>query len=293
MPPIRSVAILLHHNHHGAESVNYRIWAIAENWRRRGIKVDVVRGVSRPITADLLFPHIDLSVIPDDYWRLIQNHPNVVNRRVRDIRKAGYSSLRVSRDDVWDGPVIVKTNLNSRGVTEALLQGNAASRAPHRRLMRRLAREPMLERARLRWARRLDRYHVFPSARSVPRAVYGNQNLIVERFMPEPHEGGYLLRMHICFAERSLELGLHAPDRMVKARDAVRIPLPPPPPEVTAVRQRLGLDYGKIDYVVHEDRAYVLDVNVTPVLSAAVDESYVRQSADIACGLEWFEHQPR
>ena len=36
------------------------------------------------------------------------------------------------------------------------------------------------------------------------------------------------------------------------------------PGEVLDVRRRLGLDYGKIDYVIHEGQVVILDVNRTP-----------------------------
>jgi hypothetical protein len=35
--------------------------------------------------------------------------------------------------------------------------------------------------------------------------------------------------------------------------------------EILEVRRRLGFDYGKIDYVVHEGQVVLIDVNTTPV----------------------------
>jgi hypothetical protein len=37
----------------------------------------------------------------------------------------------------------------------------------------------------------------------------------------------------------------------------------PVPPAIAEYRKRVGLDYGKIDYVEREGRQYVLDVNKT------------------------------
>src|SRR4029079_19040787 len=81
-------------------------------------RVDIVNGIRRDISADLLIPHIDLSCIPDDYWAFIQSHPRVVNRRIRDIRKTVYTTLRVRPGDGWDGPVIVKTINNCGGFAD-------------------------------------------------------------------------------------------------------------------------------------------------------------------------------
>lgn len=37
-----------------------------------------------------------------------------------------------------------------------------------------------------------------------------------------------------------------------------------PPPELVAFRRQWRLDYGKIDYVVHDGAVVILDVNRTP-----------------------------
>jgi hypothetical protein len=115
---IRSIAILLHERDHVAESARYRIWALAANWKAQGIRIDIIRGISRPAEADLLIPHIDLSYIPDDYWSFIQQHPNAVNRNLRDVRKTRFSVSRVQPDDTYPGPVIVKTVGNCNGIAD-------------------------------------------------------------------------------------------------------------------------------------------------------------------------------
>jgi hypothetical protein len=46
----------------------------------------------------------------------------------------------------------------------------------------------------------------------------------------------------------------------------------PVPDEVVSLRRQLGLDYGKIDYVIHDNQVVILDVNKTPGSAAGGPE---------------------
>ena len=52
-------------------------------------------------------------------------------------------------------------------------------------------------------------------------------------------------------------------DPAVKGRTVTRFEQIPPEPEVRALREKLGFDYGKFDFVVHGGRPVILDVNKT------------------------------
>ncbi len=39
------------------------------------------------------------------------------------------------------------------------------------------------------------------------------------------------------------------------------------PDAIRGLRRRLGIDYGKLDYVVHDGEVVLLDVNRTPAVS--------------------------
>ncbi len=67
----------------------------------------------------------------------------------------------------------------------------------------------------------------------------------------------------------SLRLSSHSP--VVKDCNAFSEVEVSPHPEVHAVRQKLKLDYGKLDYVIHDDAFHLLDVNKTPGASVASD----------------------
>ncbi|GJQ28857.1 MAG: hypothetical protein HBSAPP03_07410 [Phycisphaerae bacterium] len=291
MPPIRSIAILFHERHRGAEGMNYRIWAIAANWRAAGIKVDPVWGPSRQIDADLLIPHLDVSYIPDDYWAVIQRHPNVVNRRVRDIRKAAYSVNIVKPGDSYDGPVIVKTNGNCGGNFDEWLEGGGRPVSLPARALRRLKQLPVVERRRLGSARTLARYYLFDSPRQVPRAAFANPHLVVEKFLPERRDGRYICRLWNFLGDRSLGRILSSEEPIVKSWNSTMEERTEVPPEIAAWRDRLGVDYGKIDYVIHNGVPVLIDVNTTPTVTGPILPRHVERSAVLAEGLAAFADQ--
>ena len=293
MATIRSIAILLHEHAHAAPTTRYRIWAIAENWKRAGIRVDVLLGAppSGNIDADLLVPHIDLSYIPDHLWSVIQAHPRSLNARLRDIRKRTISTSLVSRGDGYAGPVIVKTTRNCGGWADAEYT-DMGSPTLTRRLIRKLQTRPRLEPYLLPVARELQRYPIYDSPQLVPRGVWRNPHLVVERYTPERHGERYVMRMWVVLGPRSLGRSLASPDPYVKDRLATLVEMPDAPPEVRAWPSRLGLDYGKLDYLMHtpaegEPRPVLIDVNVTPTVSGDPRSAkYVAQNANLARGIE-------
>lgn len=297
MSSIRSIAILLHEHAHAAKATNYRIWAIAENWKRAGIRVDVLLGPppSGNIDADLLVPHIDLSYIPDHLWSVIQAHPRSLNARLRDIRKRTISTNLVSRSDAYAGPVIVKTTRNCGGWADAAYADRERLTFA-RRLIRKLQTSPRLEPHLLRVARELQRYPIYDSKQLVPRGVWTNQHLVVERYTPERRGDRYIMRMWVVLGPRSLGRALASPDPYVKDRLATLEEMPDAPPEVRAWPAELGLDYGKLDYLIHtradsEPRPVLIDVNMTPTVSGDPrSERYITQNANLARGIEAWAH---
>lgn len=289
MGPIRSIAVLFHERDRGAPGSNFRIWPLVANWREMGIRVEPVYGILRRVEADVLVPHVDLSYIPDDYWAFIQGYPRVVNRRVRDIRKTAVSQCRVRPGDGWGGPVIVKTVGNCGGFPDVWF-GPRRKPSLWSRARTRAGRTPWIQARTLRWARTLTRYPVFESAADVPRGVWKNRHLLVERFLPERHERGYALRMLIVLGDRTMGRLLVSADTIVKNATAALLEIDTHPPEIHEARRRLGLDYGKMDYIIHEGRGVLLDVNTTPTLSGdAYSEEYKRNCADLAAGIRAFE----
>ncbi len=290
---IRSVAILFHERARDAQAGNYRLWTLVSNWERMGTRVEYLYGIGRDTDADLLFPHLDVSYMPDDYWAFIQRHPRVVNRNVRDIRKTVYSTSRVGRADEYEGPVIVKTVNNCGGFSDVWLNtrsrvtGGASIRA---RVMAKLSRQEWLGATRFRCARTLPRYVIFDSLKMVPRGVFGNPHLIVEKFVPQREGDSYVMNMWIVFANRGVGRILRASDPYVKNANAKLDAFAVPPREIQDWQEKLGLTYGKMDFVMHDGKPILIDVNTTPTVTGdARSEQYRVLNEEMAAGVHWFE----
>jgi hypothetical protein len=292
VPPVRSIAILFHERaRHDAHLGNYRLWALVSNWNERGIRVELCFGpadASRALACDLLFPHIDLSYIPDDYWSLIQQHPRAVNRRLRDIRKRTITSLRLAHDDPWQGPVIIKTTNNCGGFSDAWF---ASPRAPSllRRARTRLGRIPAIESLCLRLgkARTLTKYPILPNLRSVPRAVFASPDLVVEKFLPERDGPHFIMRMWIVLGDRGIGRILRSDDPYVKNSNGALGEFHVPPPALELRRRQLGLDYGKLDFVLHEGEPILIDANTTPTVTGdARSDHYKNLNQDFSKGID-------
>lgn len=264
--PLR-VAILLHERQRRIVRRGYRIWALQKAWEEQGIRVDRVWGPRARIDADVLIPHIDLTVMPREYEALLDAHPRVVNRLVRDTSKRRISRNLVCEGGGWNGPVIVKTDRNHGGLPEA----DARSR-----LHGALARvEPRLR--GLGRASHLDpyRYPVFGSAREVPAEVFRNPHLVVERFLPEREGDRCSVRYYSFFGDRHVCLRRSGRGPVVRFDWSIAEEVPVPD-EIVAERRRLGFDYGKFDFVLHDGAPVLLDANPTPALPRRLDAESAR-----------------
>jgi hypothetical protein len=62
----------------------------------------------------------------------------------------------------------------------------------------------------------------------------------------------------------------------------------PVPNELRIERKRLGFDYGKFDFVVHEGRVVLLDANRTPTAAANLSDYQDTEASRLASGIESF-----
>lgn len=259
------ITVLLCEGDDQAKDLPYVIWAMSDAWRAQGHTTEVVRGVPKPGTAlgDVVFLHLDLTVVPEKVLAALQGHPCVVNRFVADISKSRYSRNRVrSRRDKWDGPVIIKTDRNYGGQPEKRLQ-------PRSRLLRlkdRLAQRGLLPLA-LADVLYTENYPIYTSPRDVPFGAFHNPALFIERFRPERSGGLYCMRNFTFFGDRWINELYKAPCPVVSRGKAVSREEVEPPQEILELRQKLGFDYGKFDYVLDDGEVVVFDVNKTPSVS--------------------------
>ncbi|MBF2098127.1 MAG: hypothetical protein IGQ88_07110 [Gloeomargaritaceae cyanobacterium C42_A2020_066] len=109
-----------------------------------------------------------------------------------------------------------------------------------------------------------NQYPLFPNLAAVPRTIFTNPHLIVEKFLPEREGDLYCLRNWIGLGDVGENVRAFSEQPIVKAAVAFGHTPVPVPAELTAWRQAIGMDYGKIDYVMPAGRLVVLDVNPTP-----------------------------
>ena len=58
-----------------------------------------------------------------------------------------------------------------------------------------------------------------------------------------------------------------------------------PHPEVLEIRRTLGFDYGKFDYVLHDGRVVLLDINKTPGESRIIRPAAMARLRHLASGI--------
>ncbi len=224
----------------------YMLAAVLAVLRERGHRILHTNRPDRAPPGDLLFLHVDCSVVPEEYLAAAARYPAAINAGVRDITKRRVSSLLVTPGDGWDGPVFVKTNLNFRGYPERVQNRNARLR---------LRRPPHAGLPPVREYRRYD------SPAEVPDAIWRDPAYVVERFVTEEIDGLYASRTYVFCgpAERcTLHLGRHP---YVKAHNIVRSVPAEVPAALRAMRARMGFDYGKFDFVMQAGRPVLLDAN--------------------------------
>ena len=258
----RRIGILWHKRDRGRDLSRYAITHLAEYWRNDGHEVRSLFGTDRFEAVDLVIVHVDLSVVPAHYLEFASRFPIALNGRVYDIRRTRYSRLLLKPGDDWAGPVIVKSTGNYAGAPE-----HARARLDvaeiRWRVRRRVAafRRPAPDEPPM-FTTPLD-YRIFEHPADVPRRWWGLPDLVVERFVPEREGEAYAVRNYQFLGERFTCTRMVAPHPIVNGYTQVSIEDVEPHPAIEQMRQELGFDYGKFDYVVHDGEAMLLDVNKT------------------------------
>jgi hypothetical protein len=113
-------------------------------------------------------------------------------------------------------------------------------------------------------------YPIFDSLRDVPRKVFSDSALVVERFLPERDGDRYVVHSYEFFGTHRLCHWKASLVPVVKGANVVERRAVPVHPEIEQQRRRLGLDFGKLDYVLHEGRPHLIDVNPTPTAASGL-----------------------
>jgi hypothetical protein len=239
----KTIAVLWHERQQRLRHDNYMIMHYAAVWAEDGHDVIFTYGTREFKPADVLIVHVDLSVVPDEYLEFAARFPVVLNGRVRDIRKSTVSSLRVQRSDSWQGPVIVKSDLNFGGYPERRLGCANAMQSTAVKLP--------------------ADYRVYDSTGEVPEEIWADPSVVVERFLPQMEDGEYVIHNMVFLGDRATCSKKFSPQRVIHAANETRQSWVDPHPEVVALRKQLGFDMGKFDYVIRDGKPIVFDTNKT------------------------------
>jgi hypothetical protein len=261
----KKIIVLIHKKDATFFSLHYLIHLLMKQWEETGYTVEVARGPDQLGDADLLIPHIDLTRLPDEYVSIFDRYPQVLNRRLIDISKSRISNAIVEPDCDYTGPVIVKTDRNSGGIPERYLLPEKRSLLQFLPGIRSKA-VAVIEHKLRGWGgiETLMEYPVFPSISEVPKGVFENKHLVVERFLPEKVGDQHCLRHHFVCGDRSRDRRVYANTQFIKGASIVATEQLPDSSDVKTYRHQHGLDYGRMDYVVHDGELFVFDINRTP-----------------------------
>ena len=250
--------LVLQHQYDNFSTSGPLMRKISANWVTQGHKIFVARGINQTLPdADIGILHVDLTKIPEGYYHALQKYPVIINDAIHDISKDLFSVVIVSRDDNFEGEVIVKTKANYGGLLEYRIDSIENNRPPDTR-------------KRIPWSdvKFLTVYPTFKSIAHVPNDVWQNKYLIVEKFLPEQTQDSlFHLRIWIFFGEKEIHYKNTSRSKIIKSSNIIRkeyLPIETVPEELRAIREKLKFDYGKFDYGIHNGKPVLYDVNKTP-----------------------------
>jgi hypothetical protein len=270
-----AIILVLVHEHDLFAARSFLAKALFSHWEAMGHRVVVHAGAAGAPAADLAILHVDRTVVADEYIDAVRAYPLSINAATRDIGKRVVSESLVGPYDAWSGPVIVKTNANAGGIPERM----------HEEVARRKGIAPPPT-ARFT----SERYQIYESAANVPTELRLDHDLVVERFVPERDPRGYASRHWLFLGDAGWCSRVVGPHPIVKGVDILERRYVDVPDAICAHRKRLGFEFGKIDFVLHEGRPVLLDANRTPALPANLVEPLRGNLAELARGIEaWLE----
>jgi hypothetical protein len=203
----------------------------------------------RPVRADLAIMHTDSTFVDKEYLALADAFPRTINFGAADISKRNVSRSLLAKDTSWPGQVIVKSDLNYGGLVEV---------RRNREAQRRGLPEPYPG------AKEKLVYDIYDNPQAVPPEVWDDPDLVVEKFMPEKGPDGYAMRTWLFLGDEGGCVRHVSAQPVIKSHGVIRSERVDVPEEMYAERERLGVQYGKFDFVLNEGKPVLLDANKTP-----------------------------
>lgn len=254
------IAILMHERDDEDNVKNYLIYTLAEIWREDGHDVIFLFGIKQFVPADIIFIHVDLSVVPDSYLKFANQYPIQINDLVKDIRKNSYSNHLLDWHDPWNGPVIVKSNNNSAGIPERRRKGFVGRIQKKTLSLIRQTKSGLLPKPILS----AQDYTVYNHLSEVPQFYSLHPGFVIQKFLPEKDGDLYCTRILVFLGDKMKCSLVKSKHPIVNSESAEEIVYDiTPDPHILSLRKKLGFDYGKFDYVIHKGEAILLDANKT------------------------------
>ena len=254
----------------GQVSSPYLLFDVLKHLETLGHSVEVSRGARAP-KGDAALLHVDSTIVEPEYLEIGRNYSRTINFGTGDISKRAISRLLLAKGDAWDGPVMIKANLNNNGAMEELHNRGAAKLGlalPH----------PGVSKG--------ADYRVLDSISEVGDEIWSDPSLVVERFLPEADpDGGFVLRTWVFMGSRERCTRMVTGEKVSKAADVLRSEPTEVPAKLRAERERLGFDFGKFDWVMHDGEPVLLDANRTPGVATAIQPLLKEGAPNLAEGL--------
>ncbi|WP_156937877.1 hypothetical protein [Mesorhizobium sp. LNHC221B00] len=235
----------------------YSIQSLLPRLEQAGMTVRVLDRPAREHLAPAALLHIDLTDVPHLYHDIARRYARTINGHALSIHRQLYSSLRIGAGDGHSGPVIVKTVLNSRGRPELRWRQyrNGWTRAMH--FVRKTADPGYKERL-------CPRYRVYDTLAQVPPEAWGDERLMVEKFAFDSLDLPIVKHRYMFLLGAEVNMRQTYNDVLCKGSEIISNEIGGAvPPEVRAVRERLRLDFGAIDYFIVDGKGIVVDANKT------------------------------
>lgn len=231
---------------------------LAKVWRQVGFNVIVSSDINKKIEADIVFSHVDLTCVPNEFREFLSQYPVVINGGLNDISKSIFSKNLLQKDSDFIGSVIVKTDANYGGVPEQHVKDELG-----------VVPAATAQTNDWRYLQYIDshNYPIFNSIDDVPSGVWQNSKLIVERFLAEKDtQGHYCVRAWYCFGDRSMGMLQTSNNPIVKFAKYQNKIITDVPHELELMREEMNVDYARFDYAIVDGETIIYDVNKTPVI---------------------------
>lgn len=240
-----------------AASRNYAIQQLLPYLKQAGMAVRLLDHPPPQGRAPAALLHVDLTELPQPFHEISGLYQRTINGRALSIHRELYSSLRLMAGDAHAGPVIVKTVLNSQGRPELRWRKrrNGWTYAVHR--IRKMLEPGYINRM-------CPPYRVYETIGQVPAGVWRNERLMVEKFAFDSLELPITKHRYMFLLGAEINMRQVFGDVLCQGSTMIRNEVGGAvPPEVRAVRERLHLDFGAIDYFIVGGKGIVIDANKT------------------------------